>query len=856
MYDFIKKIAVEKPKTTVIIFILVSLFAVIMLKDLTRDPTPYLLPPEHESRVNLAKLRSNYTGAEDGILILLEAKDTVFNSFTLRRIEKLTKAFESLHVITEHDMTDIKKKGKKTGGDTGKLLIDFSKESINDDSWQLFEEIQETAKQEFPSNNELMTFLDQIMIKLTPIKKVSSLSNTDNIIGKNGGLDVNPIYNEVPETDNGLSLIRKNVHENELFKDILITPDDKFTTIIIELGLGDDNVDGRFLLYGKIKKIITVDIPGGEKYYIAGVPVTLAAMAKTMDEDTEKLFPIVMLIVIFSLFITFRSLKGIMIPLSVVILSLIVTLAIEVFFKIPLNIITTTLPVFILSIGVADGIHMFSEYRDQIMKGFNKVGAVKQTLKHLAIPVIMTSFTTSAAFYSISFTEVIQLKYFGIFTAIGTIVAMIFSLFFIPALLLLLPEKMIMKEKRESLIENIYSGFLVSTTTAIAKKPFHIAFVSIVILIVSIIGSTKVIVDNNNVKYFLDDSEILISANKLDSVAAGSLSINFLIEIDSLEKEPFKNYNNLKIVDELSNFLEKQEHVGKVLGLSRLVKRINYALNDQDESYNILPKPSADDPKGRQIISQLLLLYENGGGDILSDYTDSNYKKMNIPVILQTNSSREMYALTTNVKNYVRNKFPENMKLDISGTANVAAASTEEIVSGQVLSLIISVVIVLIMLLITFRSIYFSFIALIPLVVTISVNFGIMGFFNIPLDIGTAVISSVVIGIGVDYGIHYISRYRNNKKEGMDFIEAIEDTAKHSGKAIVSNAITVALGFCALMFSVLTPLIIMGWMICLTMLISSLCTMALIPAILSFKEIHSKEICIYSEKKLSLQNIN
>lgn len=855
--DLIKKTAVARPKTTILIFILISAYALTLLSQLTRDPTPYLLPPEHQSRVDLEELRTNYTGAGDGIFILLETNDTVFKYSTLQRIKDLTEEFENLHIISSDDMAEINEKGLIIGGETGKKLVEFSKHKINNESWQDFEEIYESVKEKLPLHSELIDFFEKLTLKLAPIIKVSSLSNTDNILGENGELNVNPIFEEVPETIEELAGIQKNVQGNSLFHNVLITPDNKYSTIVIELAINGDDVEGRSLLYEKIKTILSVKIPGDEIIYIAGDPVASSAMGKTMQTDSGRLLPIVMLIVIACLFITFRTIKGIFVPLSVVILSLIVTLAIQAFFKIPMNIITTGLPVFILSIGVADGIHMFSEYRDQLFKGLNKKDAVKQTLNHLTIPVIMTSFTTAVAFYSISLTEIVQLKHFGIFVAVGTIVAMVFSLLFIPALLLTLPERLTKKEKRRSVIEDVYSKLLVYITRVITEKPVRITFLAIIILILAITGSTKVSVDNNNVEYFMDDSEILISANKLNSVAGGSSVINFLVEIDSVGQESFKNIEKLKIIEDLTNFIEKQAHVGKVRGLNKLIKRINYVLNDENENYNKLPKfkIGENDSENKNIISQMLLLYENGGGDTLSDFTDLNYKKLNIPVILQTNSSRDMYNLSEIVKNYAKSNFTENMKLYVSGHANLSVASTGEIVSGQIISLIVSVVVVLVMLLVTFRSFYYSLIAMIPLVMTIAVNFGIMGFFKIPLDIGTAVLSSIVIGIGVDYGIHYISRYRSNIKNGMIFQEAIEDTAKHSGKAIVSNAITVAFGFCALLFSVLTPLIVIGWMVCLTMIMSSLSTMILIPAFLSLKELPgSRAIKIYRRKKIILEN--
>lgn len=831
----INKTAVARPVITIVLFIMVTAYAVTLLGGLKKDPTPYLLPPEHPSRVGLEKLRKDYTGTGDGIFILMETKDTVFKRSTLERIKRLTETFENLNIITRKDLALAYEKGLETGGETGKFLVAFSKTPVDEESWQRFEEIIEKAEEEGVLKGDLKVFFEKITLKLSPVIEVTSLSNTDNILGENGELDVSPIYEDVPEHPAEFEQIQRKVQGNSLFSNTLVTPDGKFTTIVVELALPASEVEGRSLLYEKIKTILNEKVPGDEAVYVAGDPVASAVMGKTMQTDTARLFPIVLLIVTFCLFVTFRMIKGILIPLSVVILSLIITLAIKVFFNIPLNIITTGIPVFILSIGVADGIHMFSEYRDQLLKGLDKKEAVKETLRHLTVPVMMTSFTTAAAFYSISLTEIIQLKHFGLFVAVGTIVAMIFSLLFIPAVLSVLPERMTKKKKRRSVIEDTYSKTLVTLTGYITGKPKLTTLIAAIILILAIFGSSRVVVNNNNVEYFMDDSEILISTNKMNTVAGGSSILNYLVEINDSEETSFKDIENLKIIDAFTAFIEKQNKVGKVRGLNRLVKRIHYVMNDEDERFNRLPEISERD-SDKNIISQLLLLYENGGGDTLSDLTDPNYKKLNIPVVIKTNDSRDMFLLTGIIEAYAEKNFPAYMKLRVSGHASLSVASTKEIVSGQIISLLVSVVIVLAMLYVTFRSVYFSFIAMLPLVMTIAVNFGIMGFLKIPLDIGTAVLSSIVIGIGVDYGIHYISRYRSNRKEGMAFQEAIEDTAKHSGKAIVSNAITVALGFCALLFSVLTPLIIIGWMVCLTMIISSICTMILIPAFLSMRE--------------------
>ncbi|NOX33616.1 MAG: RND family transporter [Deltaproteobacteria bacterium] len=837
---FIIRAIVEFPNAILVFFVAFSIGAALLLPGLQRDPTPYLLPPSHESRVNLAKLRQNYTGANDSIIILLEAKKTVFNKRTLLRIKKMTAAFENIHLVTDKDREELLRLSRTAPVEVASKMHELAKGHIDSETWMRIDEIKEVLLSSPEGNQKILKALDTWMEKLSPVIKVTSLANTDNILGANGKLTVNPVFDEIPQTKEGLLQLEKQVQSNDLFKNILFSKGGKSTSIIIELGLGDDETQNRYLIYQQVKNIVENLVPGDEKEYIAGLPVVTGALGKVMEKDTQRLFPIVIFIVVASLFITFRQLKGVFVPLFVVLLSLIITLGLMVLFKIPLNIITTTLPVFILSIGVADGIHIFSEYRDNLASGYGRMESIEATLKHLTIPVIMTSLTTAVAFYAISMTRIIQLKHFGIFVSIGTIVAMLFSLFFIPALLVVLPEKNHKKtsnnRKEGSRFETAYADALVSMTKIFVNHPALTSFVAGIIFIVSIFGASKVLVDNNNAKYFLKDSTIYISTEKLNKDAAGSSVINLLIKTDSKEKEPFKNPENLKYVEELAAFVKTLPKVGKVLGLTELIKRINFVLNDEDPAFNRVPVHLDSGPGTKNLISQLLLLYENGGGDALSDFTDSDYRKLNIPVILQTNSSLDIYRLSHDVKEFAAKNFPDHLKVDLSGSASVSVAATDEIVSGQMISMIVSLGLVLIMLVFTFKRLSYATIAMVPLVMTISINFSIMGFFGIPLNIGTAIISSIVIGIGVDYSIHYLSRLKKNLDMGMDFSSALNNTVRRSGKAIVSNAFTVGLGFVALWFSILTPLIIMGWMITVTMLVSAVSTLALIPVLIIFVE--------------------
>ena len=846
IHKIVQKVAIGYPKTILLLFSLLTLGAVFSIPNLTKDTTPWLLPIEHPSRVAYEEFKASYTSSRDGIFILLAAKDDIFNPESLERVQLLTSAFEEVQLISAQDLEFLKDLADRLPPTEAETLKNLASGDITDmDSWEALITFKEMLSQTEYWDTKTAKFFDKLSLKYSPIIDVTSLSNTDNILSSDEGLDINSIFEDIPETPQELATIKEQVISNHLFDRILVINGGKSTAIIIESAIPDSETAIRYQLLQRVRNILEKEIPGPEKHYLAGMPVFSSTISKTMEADSARLFPIVFIIVIVSLLVTFRGIKGIIIPMLVVILTLLCALGLQALMGIPTNIVSTALPVFILSIGVADGIHIFSEYRDHILNGLGKVEAVIQTIKELTSPVVMTSITTAAAFLALSFTEIIQIKHFGWFVAIGTIIAMFFSLFFIPALLLVLPEKKGKKSIKPSNIDLVIDRLLISVSLKALKKPITIISVFATLAVIAIVGATKVKVENNIIDYFNNESELVVSTNKINSEAAGSTSLNIIIEPSGSEPEPLKNPENLKPIVNLAAYLEKHELVGKVLGLTTLLERINLVIHQNNPAYDSLPSAEpGSNFNGKDVIAQYLLLYENGGGDVLSDYVYSDYTQMNLQAMIRTNSSAELSRLKSDIDQWAIKNFPSNLKYRFSGSASVMTDTTNEIVNGQTNSFSISLVLTLLLLIITFRSLKTGIIGIIPLMSTVLMNFGIMGFLGVPLDIGSAIISSIVIGVGVDYAIHYINRFQVNIQNGLSFTESISNTVKFSGKAIAANAITVAAGFIALLFSELSPLFTMGWMIILTMLVSAISTIILLPVL----------IHIFENKKIKVTN--
>lgn len=855
---------VRYPKRILFLTLLLGASVVPSLLFLKNDPSPHLLPVSHPARQALQQLREDFTGTNSGVFIMLEAKDTIFKTNTLERIQRLTEAIQNMQLLSTEDLEALNVIAEQMSGKEGlrlQKLLPKEVKDLNDMFWMEFEEMRETLENEgrwFPEWNSL---LRNIEVRSAPVVEVTSISNTDDIYGSEEGLTIEKIFEVIPGTPGEMKSLRRRVLENDLFRNSFFSEDGRRTGIFVELAMDEDDSEILYSTYIALERIFEEN-PGIDKHYIAGFPIVAATLRTVIDQDTQRFFPFVALLAVFFLWLTFRRPSGVAVPMLVVGFSILFTLAIMVVFEVPLNTITSALPVFLISIGVADGIHMFSEYRENRIEGLPREKAVCLMLDKLALPVTMTSITTAVGFLSLTVSDIVPIFTFGIFVAVGTLLAMVLSLIFIPALLMVLPEKVSASQEGSGTDENLSRGVhqvnfmdrlfqksLDVMTAWVLRNARPVLLAALAISAISIYGLSQVKVESSLESYFQADAPLVI-ANRAMEKLSGSRTINIVIT-KSGEEEPWKNPDNLKVVEEFQEFLANEPRVKRTLSLVDLIKRISYAFNENRKEFNRLPngfefleseeifeengqtekRTVKREISGRDLIAQYLVLYENSGGDVLSDVVDSEYLNLNLAVTISSNSTTEEEKLLQSIEDYAVRQFPQGFSMTSSGMVPINVATSNEVVTSQIRSLSGSILAVFLMLALIFRSVSRGLMGMIPLVFTVLFNFGVMGFFGVHLDIGTALVSSIVIGIGVDYSIHYLSSMFHELADGTELHDAISNTVRRSGKAITSNAVTVGFGFLALSVSEFLPLVTLSWMIWLTLNISALATMILIPAL-------------------------
>ena len=650
------------------------------------------------------------------------------------------------------------------------------------------------------------------------VKDAKGPINSQVIVGTENSLLVGPAapHKEIPKTPEAMAEYRDRVMSSNTLRGYIVSEDGKAATISIELKKdADENAIAR-----KVIEIVDRYKGGPEKIYIAGVPYMSVVLSDSMSKDLRVLFPIAILVIIIVLYFSFHSLRGVLLPLSVVLLSVVWAIGAMVLAHVPITIMSFIMPIILLAIGIAYCIHVLNKYYEEISLGKSKRDAVIETTMMMVSPVSMAGLTTIAGFLSLLNSFLIPQQQFGVFTALGVLVAMALSLVLIPALLSLMPVPKRKMKGKEGWLGKGLGAF----EHVVARYPKAIVVLSIVIIVVFAFGTTKVRVETQETEFLGKDHPIVQAMDVMDDYFSGSGQV--MVEFDTGKRNGLKDPKLLQRIVKFEEWLKTEAGVkiNKTMSLADMVCEMNQKFHADDPSYYRVP----DDPK---LTAQLLLLFTFQGGDLgsmaLGDFSAGEVMGMYSSSV----GSNEMVQLSKDVQAYLDENFAD-VQVEMVGQTRLAGSMMSKMVKSQITSLLTAMVAAGLIVTLLMRSPVAGLISIIPLVLTILITFGIMGFTGTPLDMSTLMISSIAIGIGIDYAIHFIERFRKEYRKNRDERRALEATVQTTGRGIAFNALALALGFGVLLFSSFKGTSNFGLMIAATMVISALAAFTTIPAIL------------------------
>ena len=684
-------------------------------------------------------------------------------------------------------------------------------------------------------NSETLDTLKQLtkrLQKLDEIKKadVTSLYTADNIVATEDGMDVKRFYKRVPKTDSTLKALQQNVKNNEMVYGRLVSTNEVVTIVVAEIR---DSVFSQEF-YNEILEIAASFETEDIKIHVAGRPIVEGTMALLGPADMKKMVPIVLLVITLVLFLTLRSIKNTLFTMTVVFFSVLWTFGLMAILGIPIYAVSTMIPVMLIAIGVADGVHLFSHLQLFLRKNpeATKKEATVDMLKNMWKPVVMTSITTAVGFISLLTSEVYPIKYFGIFTAIGVLAAMVFSLTLIPAGIMIFGLPKVKKIKKD-LVEK--QGFAKRFADIIVKRKSISIIATAIIIVASIIGLQKVWINSSFLEKFEKDSDIVLTDKFINQNFGGTTQLNLILDAGD-NKNAFKNPDVLKLVNKMQNKVENDlQIVGNSFSLTDYITRMNKVMNADKEKFNVIPDT-------KEMVAQYLLLYEmSGDPENLNKVVDYDYQKLNVTFQLKSDNSKAINSTIGIIETFEDDFKKHGISTKYAGSGYKGLVFTDLILEGQILSLILSLIIVVILLSLMFKNFKIGLIGAIPIIITALISFGIMGFLNIPLSTTTALLSSIAIGIGIDYAVHFIEQYRKNALETGNKILTAQKTMQHTGRAILFNAVVVIAGFMVLLFSVFPPNRALGALVSLNMFTSFIGTLTIMLVILYVGNLYFKK---------------
>lgn len=649
-------------------------------------------------------------------------------------------------------------------------------------------------------------------LKITQgISTVTSLTNVIDIKNVDGGIEIGKLVDEykLPDTKEKLDSLKAYLFSKEMYKGTVVSEDGTATLIMFTL-LHD--VDKQAVAREVRNKVIALNLP--EKLYFGGLPMMMNDVSDLIVADMIWLIPIVFVLIAFVLLLSFRSAKGVFLPLLIAGISVIWTLGIMVLAGFELTMISNEIPIILLAVGSAYTIHVINRINHTLDNDRKK--AITKAISYIVLPVFLAAITTAIGFVSFIFGSYLTIiSDFGLFTAFGVAFSFLLSITFVPAVFSAFSISNTRNvEESKPVKESILSHYILKPLIALLFKhpKYTLTFWSFLILL-SIGGMFLIKTSVNMADYFKKDNPTRVSEDVMQKKFGGSMPVFISFKGD------MQSPDVLKTMIKTEDYMKQFPDISTTQSVADLIEEMNDVMGEGKKI-----------PDQKAKIEQLWFLLD--GQDIMPQLVTDNLDEGIIQSKFASVDSKSMNEFGKYMDDFVKANSTASCKIEVTGMPAVYNQLNNSLLRSQFSSLILSITLVLVIVGLMLHSLAKGIYATIPIIATIAFLFGFMGFVGIPLDIATVLVASIALGIGIDYSIHVITHFNHALKEKGDINQALEDTIMESGKAVIINVASVAVGFLVLLFSQIVPLQNFGLLVAMSMLGSGLGALTLLPVIL------------------------
>ena len=672
--------------------------------------------------------------------------------------------------------------------------------------------------------------------KVDGVAEVVSLTNAvDPVVDV---LDPPPLIAELPATPKESAALRAKLAERPIYLKNLVSPDGRAAGLNVFFAEMSEHEFARRALDDAVAAIVA-RANGPERVVYTGLPHFKAHSAHAMRADLQRFVPVSLAIVVTILALCFRSFRGVLLPTLTILVTLTWTLGLMVLAGTPLSLGTIALPPLLLVLASAYCLHVVAEYYEIAEGGGTPHDIVLQLLQSTGTPIIITAITTVVGFLSLVTNQIVSIRQLGVYASIGVVIAILLSLVVVPAALALMP----LPKAARGEFSPALSKRLASIASFGIRRRSALITGTVVLAAICLTQVPHIQVDTNLHSFFRAGDPIREATDLINQRLVGSMA--FYVAIDADQPGTMKKLDTLERIRALQREIDQLPGVDKTISFvdyAELLDRGSQGGGDEgdmvvDDAGNLVPAGGAggekktfwENPAQLEPVIQLVASSPKSFRRVIN----ADFSRTHILVRTTLARSSDISTLVTEIESLAASLFPPELHGRATGNLILMTRTASDLVSGQISSLAMATVVIFAVMALMFLSVRVGLIAMIPNFVPVIIFFGLMGLTGAPLNLGTSIIASIVLGIVTDDTIHLMSRLSAEIRSTADQEVAMVRTFSSVGKPALYNSALLFFGFASLASSTFVPLQQFGVLSALTILTAIVTELALFPALLA-----------------------
>jgi len=657
--------------------------------------------------------------------------------------------------------------------------------------------------------------LTQEASRLPHVARVLSPTNARDLDGDELGPVPLVPYERVKQGEWSAEELGRKLASHPIFGGLLVSQDARSAAILIELERSEGDDDYRERLVGEVRALALRSGPGIEAH-VAGIPVEKVDVAAYVKRDQRIFIPLVFGLLAIVTLILYRHPSGMLIPLGVVSASLLWTLGLYAALGRSLNPVTSLITPVILVVSVAGAIHLLNHHLAGRSEGLSRNEALRHAFQASNVPCFNAALTTAVGFGSLLVLPLPAIRDFGIFTAVGVMISYLLTVTLAPLMIAVLPDfpPRVTRAFRRGPVERV----LRRITRGICGHPVASALAATLVLALAVAGVMRIRIETDLLHSLRSDSPLSVATEFIDQHLTGVNSLEILVHGVSAG-----NPEDLRKVARFEDEIRRLPGIRNITGYPDLAARVNRALHQGQDSFGRLP----DGPDAAADLADIQDLLQQESPADLHRFVAPDGRTLRLAARVEALDTGESQRLFARIR---RAAVQSGVgKATLTGNFAVLSDMSTSLVSNQIKGLVPALALILLAMMIQFRSVRLGLISAVPTAAPVLMTYGLMGWVGIPLSVPTAMIASIAMGMTDDNTIHLLARFREEFRSDQDYEVALEAMMDTSGRAVLFSTLTVAIGFWVGAFSSFLPSRHFAVLTGATLLMGLLCEAVLLP---------------------------